>query len=148
MSYVRFFDTTLRDGEQSPGVALNTVQKLEIASYYAARRWQLESHRNVTYEPHDAGALKSDIEQKVMAYVGYGSATQKFLDLSNSCTSGKRVGIEVSRTQVWNIVTLTVCTKPIEVSWMYKSPGFTFEVTKYVPNRDRPIAFVLPGLQG
>ena len=31
MAYVRFFDTTLRDGEQSPGVSLNTTQKVEIA---------------------------------------------------------------------------------------------------------------------
>src|SRR5690625_4689019 len=31
MSRIRIFDTTLRDGEQSPGVNLNKQEKLEIA---------------------------------------------------------------------------------------------------------------------
>ena len=31
MPVIRIFDTTLRDGEQSPGASLNTTQKLEIA---------------------------------------------------------------------------------------------------------------------
>lgn len=35
MAYVRFFDTTLRDGEQTPGVKLNPAQKLEIAHQLA-----------------------------------------------------------------------------------------------------------------
>ena len=33
--HVRFFDTTLRDGEQSPGVSLNPHEKLEIAEQLA-----------------------------------------------------------------------------------------------------------------
>jgi D-citramalate synthase len=33
---IRFFDTTLRDGEQTPGVSLKPEQKLEIASRLAA----------------------------------------------------------------------------------------------------------------
>src|SRR5438309_3943458 len=32
---VRIFDTTLRDGEQSPGIALNKAEKLEIANQLA-----------------------------------------------------------------------------------------------------------------
>jgi len=33
---VRFFDTTLRDGEQTPGVSLQPPEKLEIASLLSA----------------------------------------------------------------------------------------------------------------
>ena len=35
MEYVQIFDTTLRDGEQSPGISLNTTEKLEIAHQLA-----------------------------------------------------------------------------------------------------------------
>jgi 2-isopropylmalate synthase len=35
MAHIRIFDTTLRDGEQTPGVALNTGQKIEIAKQLA-----------------------------------------------------------------------------------------------------------------
>jgi 2-isopropylmalate synthase len=35
---VRVFDTTLRDGEQSPGISLNTAEKLEIAQQLARLR--------------------------------------------------------------------------------------------------------------
>ncbi len=31
MAQIKFFDTTLRDGEQTPGVNLNKPEKLEIA---------------------------------------------------------------------------------------------------------------------
>ena len=33
MEKVKIFDTTLRDGEQSPGCSMNTMEKAEVARY-------------------------------------------------------------------------------------------------------------------
>ncbi len=140
------------------------VQKLEIASYYAARRWQLESHLNADFVGWDDGTLKKDIEKNVRGYIGFDTpAVSKFLNLRD-------LKIDVVRTQVWNVVTLTVTTNPSGVKLLCKYPkqavctypygaacmtghdylcagGKSLEVIKYVPNRDRPIQFVLPGLK-
>ncbi|KAJ0502839.1 putative 2-isopropylmalate synthase [Helianthus annuus] len=34
-NYIRIFDTTLRDGEQSPGATMTTIEKLRIARHLA-----------------------------------------------------------------------------------------------------------------
>jgi Flp pilus assembly protein TadG len=147
---------------------LVVVQKMEIASYYAARRWQLESHRNSQYESSfDNTSLRLDIQDKIQQYIGVNNAqVKKFLGL-------KSVNFPIPvRTQVWNIVTIQVTVSPSGLQLFCKYPvntvcasyasqgaacangynficssGKTFEVTKYVPNRDRPIQFELPGLQ-
>jgi len=125
------------------------MQKLEIASFYAARRWQLESHRNASYEGWDEATLRPDIEKEVNLYLGYGTPAAKFLDLIDSCLPSPNCptqhGVTVQRTQVWNVVTVTACTRGLEMP-LYKTTGFVVCSTKYVPNRDRPIAFVLPGV--
>ena len=36
MDVVRIFDTTLRDGEQSPGFSMNTAEKIRVAHQLAA----------------------------------------------------------------------------------------------------------------
>ncbi|MCG2725766.1 MAG: pilus assembly protein [Elusimicrobia bacterium] len=141
------------------------VQKMEIASYYAARRWQLESHLNASYAAsYDEPVLRRDIEDKVKGYLGFNSpSVSKFLNL-------RGLDLDIMRTQVWNVVTLTVTTNAAGVAMLCKYPkqvicatpfgseclsgydyictgGKKLEVIKYVPNRDRPIQFVLPGLQ-
>ena len=143
------------------------VQKMEIASYYAARRWQLESHLNADYAPWDQSTLRLDIEKKVKTYMGFDDTktggARNFLNL-------RSLDLAVVRTQVWNVVTLTVETNPARVMILCKYPkqaicaypygaacmdgydylcvgGKKLEVVKYVPSRDRPIQFVLPGLK-
>ncbi|OGS05471.1 MAG: hypothetical protein A3G41_07720 [Elusimicrobia bacterium RIFCSPLOWO2_12_FULL_59_9] len=115
------------------------VQKTEIASYYAARRWQLESHRNVRYEGWDDGTLRRDIQNKVSDYLGWNrESVKKFLDL-------KGIQLTAKRMMVWQKITLTVKTNPWQIPGLTQKEGLTWEVEKYVPNRDRPISFILPG---
>jgi len=146
------------------------VQKMEIASFYAARRWQLESHLNASFAGND-DQIQADIEEKVREYLGfYNPAIKKFLNLSTA-------KIDIQRTQVWNVVTLKVSTRPTNIKLLCRYPkevvcnsygqdckngydfmcvepgnhqnaaGKTLEVTKYVPSRDRPIKFTLPGTE-
>lgn len=137
------------------------VQKSEIASFYAARRWQLESHRAAKFsQTWDENFLLRDIEEKVQAYLGFkNSATKKFLAL-------RRVTVKVERTNVWNIINLTVETHPPRLPLLcsydkrdvckypysqacFRGYDFICEsggkivVTKNVPNRDRPISFLM-----
>ena len=129
------------------------VQKMEIASYYGARRWQLESHRNFDYagfddSPSVGGGLQGNIESNIAQYLGYGTKTGSFLGLHFVAPNGPTFKCE--RTQVWNVCTLEVKTDPPmgNIGWMAAEMNkqMDFTVTKYVPNRDRPIAFVLPGV--
>jgi len=39
MDRIIFFDTTLRDGEQSPGASMNVAEKLRLASSW--KKWVL-----------------------------------------------------------------------------------------------------------
>lgn len=145
------------------------VQKMEIASFYAARRWQLESHLAAQYVPSDE-IIRKDIEEKVKEYLGFSNpSVKKFLNLQNAKLVVNR------NNQVWNEVTLVVSTMPTNIKLLCRYPkevvcasygrdckngydymcvepgnhqnsaGKTLEVTKYVPNRDRPIEFVIPG---
>ncbi len=119
------------------------VQKVEIASFYAARRWQLESHRNIRYAGYDDNTLRPHIEARVKEYLGFyqvgrGFSMRQFLNLTDC-------NVNIQRTQVWNVVTLTVRMQPWVIPMM-KNKGmvYTLQVVKYVPNRDRPIQYQLP----
>lgn len=56
--YVRIFDTTLRDGEQSPGASLNSAEKLEIARHLAAMGVDIIEAGFPAASPDDLEAVK------------------------------------------------------------------------------------------
>src|ERR1700748_1756101 len=55
---VLIFDTTLRDGEQSPGISLNTQEKLEIAQQLARLRVDVIEAGFPITSPGDFGAVE------------------------------------------------------------------------------------------
>lgn len=61
--YVRIFDTTLRDGEQSPGASMNSVEKLEIARHLAAMGVDIIEAGFPAASPDDLAAVRRIAEE-------------------------------------------------------------------------------------
>ena len=90
-NYVKIFDTTLRDGEQSPGATMTSVEKLEVArslarlgvdiieaGFPAASPDDLEAVRRIALEvgnPH-----KGDPEGRIPTIAGLARATKGDID--------------------------------------------------------------------
>ena len=56
MERVIIFDTTLRDGEQSPGASMNTAEKIRLA-------WQLEKLGQLKQSMSTTSALHALLEE-------------------------------------------------------------------------------------
>ena len=95
-NYVRIFDTTLRDGEQSPGATMTTSEKLEVArslarlgvdvieaGFPAASPDDLEAVRRISLE-----VGKSHNGEKVPAICGLARTTKNDLDKAWEAVKG------------------------------------------------------------
>jgi hypothetical protein len=141
---------------------LIVVQKLEIAAFYAGRRWQLESHRSLEHQPWDDNFLRRNIESKVKEILDFNNP------LLRKARSLRSVSLSVERGETWNEVTIFVRMYPPRIPFICKYDklkvcdrpygaacltGYNFlcekggeiKRIKNVINRDRPNAWVLPG---
>jgi TadE-like protein len=119
-------------------------QKVELEAFYAARRWELQSHRNAQWQASfDDSTLVNAIKNQVKNDLGCNSAHGPAQFLGIFCGG---VQLRVDHYQVWNQVTLTVPMAPWVIPGILKKTMPPFVVRKDVPNRDRPIGFNLPGI--
>ncbi len=92
-NYVRIFDTTLRDGEQSPGATLTSAEKLEIArglarlgvdvieaGFPAASPDDFEGVRRIAEEVGNSPAGVDSAEHRLPIICGLARATRKDID--------------------------------------------------------------------
>ncbi len=63
MEHVRIFDTTLRDGEQSPGATMTSTEKLEVAKALARLRVDVIEAGFPAASPDDLAAVRTIAEQ-------------------------------------------------------------------------------------
>lgn len=129
-----------------------SVQKMEIASYYAARRWYLESHRNPSYSPKDGAGSCTD--PGVCGLNAGGNLCSNILGCVSrymGCTEGawiRNCALSVAQYPTMNQVRVKAEIQILPDSYFFPG-GFSrrIAVTKNVPFRDRPISYVLPGMQ-
>jgi 2-isopropylmalate synthase len=92
-NYVRIFDTTLRDGEQSPGASLTSAEKLEIArtlarlgvdiieaGFPAASPDDLEAVRRIAIEVGNPMPGESGLSRQAPVICGLARATKSDID--------------------------------------------------------------------
>jgi 2-isopropylmalate synthase len=92
-NYVRIFDTTLRDGEQSPGATLTSAEKVEIArgltrlgvdvieaGFPAASPDDLEGVRRIAIEVGNALEGEGELHRPVPIICGLARASKKDID--------------------------------------------------------------------
>jgi len=98
-NYVKVFDTTLRDGEQSPGATMSSAEKLEVArslarlgadiieaGFPAASPDDLEAVRRIADEV--GNSLKGDEQSKVPVIAGLARANQSDIDKAWKAVKG------------------------------------------------------------
>ena len=93
MRRIRIFDTTLRDGEQSPGASMNIEEKLEVARQLARLKVDVIEAGFPISSPGDFEAVKA-IAETVKGPLSRASAARTS---STSTARGRRFGSRRSR---------------------------------------------------
>lgn len=97
MERITIFDTTLRDGEQSPGASLNNKEKLEIAKQLEALGVDVIEAGFPVSSPGDFQAVKmvaGNVKKAGVCVLA--RAVKKDIDIAQSCVKyAKRPGIHV-----------------------------------------------------
>ncbi len=91
--HVRIFDTTLRDGEQSPGATMTTSEKLEVARALSRLGVDIIEAGFPAASPDDLLAVKTIAEEIGAGDGGTGrSAPPTICGLARACTARHRPG--------------------------------------------------------